>query len=205
MQDIYTYTMILSIISFAVATVFTPGPNNLMLLSSGLTFGYKRTLSHILGIVVGFPVMVVSVGLGVGTLLKEYPMIYAVLKIVGILYLLWMAWHIANTTGSMTTSEQSTDKPFTFMQGALFQWVNPKAWIMAVTATSSFTTEESYIFIQVLIIAFIYFIAGMASTNTWALGGVFLQKLISNEKRVRVFNISMALLIVLSVLPFVFQ
>jgi threonine/homoserine/homoserine lactone efflux protein len=199
--------MLLSIVSFTVATSFTPGPNNLMLLSSGLTFGYKRTLGHILGIVLGFPIMVVAVGLGVGAVLEKYPLAYTVLKVVATMYLLWMAWHIANTKGdiSLEKEKEKRNKPFSFMQIVLFQWVNPKAWIMAITATTSFTTHGNYVFIQVVIIAFIYALACIASSHIWVLGGVFLQKLIANEKRVRIFNISMAVLLVLSIVPFVFK
>ena len=202
MQDIYTYAMLVSIVSFAGATFFSPGPNNLMLLSSGLTFGYRRTLPHILGIVIGFPLMVIAVGLGVSTVFELFPQVDMVLKVVGISYLLWMAWQIANKEGNIS-SGNAKDKPFTLIQGALFQWVNPKAWIIAITATTSFTTQGEMLMVQIFIIAFIYFFVGVLSTNTWALGGLFLQRFISNPKSVRIFNILMAILIVLSVVPFV--
>ena len=205
MTEVYTYTMLLSITSFAIATAFTPGPNNLMLLSSGLTFGYKRTLAHILGVAIGFPMMVLAVGLGVGTVLEHYPMVYKVLKVLGIGYLLWMAWHIANTQGSLNTDEHQKDKPFTFVQAALFQWVNPKAWIMAVTAISSFTTQSSEMLFQVAIIAFIYLVVGVFSTHSWALGGVLLHRWLESEKAIRTFNRVMALLIVVSVVPFMIE
>lgn len=206
MQDIYTYTMLISIASFTVATSFTPGPNNIMLLSSGLTFGYKRTLGHMFGIVIGFPIMVVAVGLGVGTILQQFPLIYSVLKVVGILYLFWMAWHIANTKKEVSMNKEIDNKPFTFLQIVLFQWVNPKAWIMAVTATTSFTatTDSNYVFIQVLIIAIIYALTCLASSHVWVLGGVFLKKLLEDEKKVHIFNILMALLLILSVVPVLF-
>jgi len=204
MQELYTYTMLLSVISFAIATAFTPGPNNLMLLSSGLTFGYKRTLAHILGVAMGFPIMVLAVGFGIGAVLEYYPIVYKVLKFVGIGYLLWMAWHIANTQGRMQTEEHTTDKPFTFLQAALFQWVNPKAWIMAVTATASFTTESTYALYQVGIIALVYLGVGIFSTHTWALGGVLLHRWLESERTIKIFNRVMAVLIVLSVLPFLF-
>ncbi len=202
MQDIYSYTMLLSVISFAVATAFTPGPNNLMLLSSGLTFGYKRTLAHIFGVAMGFPVMVLAVGFGIGAVLEYYPMVYKVLKVVGIVYLLWMAWHIANTQGSMDTERYTKDKPFTFLQAALFQWVNPKAWIMAVTAISSFTTQSEYVLYQVTIVAFVYLVVGVFSTHSWTLGGVLLNGWLKSQRAIRNFNRVMALPIVLSVLPF---
>lgn len=120
-------------------------------------------------------------------------------------HLLWMAWHIANTQGSLNTKEQQNDKPFTFLQAALFQWVNPKAWIMAVTAISSFTTQSSDVLYQVSIIAFIYLAVGVFSTHSWALGGVLLHKWLESEKAIRTFNRVMALLIVLSVVPFMLE
>jgi len=128
--------MLLSIISFAFATAMSPGPNNFMLLSSGLTFGYKKTLAHIVGVMVGFLVMVVAVGLGMGTVFELYPLLYAILKVVGIAYLLWMAWKIATSSSAMSKNDE-VKKPFTFLQAMLFQWVNPKAWIMVITAMGS--------------------------------------------------------------------
>ncbi len=202
MNQFYTATMILSITSFALASTMTPGPNNIMLLSSGLTFGYKRTIPHALGITLGFPLMVVCVGLGVGTLFDLFPVIYAGLKVIGIGYLLWMAWHIANTKGSLST-ENKKDKPFTFFQAALFQWINPKAWVMAITSTATFITDHQIALIQVMIIACIYLFCAVFSTNSWALGGVLIKQFIRNERFVQIFNIAMAILIVGSVLPFV--
>jgi len=175
-----------------------------MLLSSGLTFGYKRTIPHTLGISFGFPVMVICVGLGVGKLFEVFPFIYTTLKVVGIIYLLWMAWHIANTKGSPDTKNKK-DKPFTFLQAALFQWVNPKAWVVAITSTAAFITDHQIAVIQVMIIACIYFFCALLSTNSWSLGGVVLKRFIQNKRLVQIFNITMAILIVGSILPFVFE
>lgn len=202
MENLYTGAMFLSIISFAFATAMSPGPNNFMLLSSGLTFGYQKTMPHIMGVMVGFPIMVMAVGLGMGSVFELYPWLYNVLKVVGIAYLLWMAWKIA-TSNSTMSSDDEVKKPFTFVQAMLFQWVNPKAWVMVITAMGSFITSTQQAFLQVVIIALVYLCIGLLSTNFWALGGVYLQRFISNEKRVRVFNVLMALLIVFSVVPFV--
>ena len=196
--------MLLSIFSFAIATAFSPGPNNLMLLSSGLTFGYKKTIPHILGVMVGFPIMVIAVGLGVERVFEMFPKLYDILKVLGLGYLLWMAWQIANSSGSMSSDDGKRQKPFTFIQAGLFQWLNPKAWIMAITATTSFTTSSTHLFLQIMIIAFVYLLVGIGSTNAWALGGLFLQRIISNERRVKIFNVCMAILIVLSVVLFMF-
>ncbi|MBT3805931.1 MAG: LysE family translocator [Desulfobacula sp.] len=204
MNQFYTFTMILSITSFGLASTMTPGPNNIMLLSSGLTFGYKRTIPHALGVNFGFPVMVLCVGLGIGKLFEVFPFIYTALKVVGIGYLLWMAWHIANTKGSLDTNN-TKDKPFTFLQAALFQWINPKAWVMAVTSTAAFITDHQIAYIQVMIISCIYFFCAILSTNSWAVGGVMLRRFIQKKRFVQIFNITMAILIVGSILPFIFE
>jgi len=204
MNEFYTLTMILSIASFGLALTMSPGPNNIMLLSSGLTFGYKRTIPHALGINVGFPLMVICVGLGVGKLFEIYPFFYTILKVAGISYLLWMAWHIANTKGSLNT-ENKKDKPFTFLQAALFQWINPKAWVLAITSTATFITDHQIASIQVLIISCIYFFCAFLSTNSWLLGGVVLRRYTQNVRLVQIFNITMAILIVGSIIPFVFE
>ncbi|CAA6828497.1 MAG: Transporter, LysE family [uncultured Sulfurovum sp.] len=204
MESIYTWSMLLSITSFAFATAMTPGPNNFMLLSSGLTFGYKKTLAHILGVMVGFPIMILAVGLGMGSVFEMYPVLYDVIKVVGIAYLLWMAWKIATSSSTIRNSDE-VKKPFTFFQAVLFQWVNPKAWVMVITVMGSFITSTKHAFLQVFIIAFIYLCIGLLSTNFWALGGVYLQKFISHEKSIKLFNMSMAVLIVLSVVPFILK
>jgi threonine/homoserine/homoserine lactone efflux protein len=197
--------MLLSITTFTLSTVMTPGPNNIMLLSSGLTFGYKKTLPHIFGVMFGFSFMVVLVGLGMGVVFQKYPSIFSILKIVGILYLFWMAKKIATSSSGYNIDPSEQKKPFTFLQAAAFQWVNPKAWIMAITAISVFVTDKENSLTQVLIIALIYLLSGIISTNSWALGGVMLKKVIKNSSSVRVFNIIMAILLVLSIIPFIFE
>lgn len=205
MQEIYSLTMLVSITSFALAGVLTPGPNNIMLLSSGLTFGYRSTIPHMMGVMLGFSIMVVLVGLGIGAVFETFPVIFTVLKVVGISYLFWMAWRIANSKGEIDTKNSQSSKPFTFLQAASFQWVNPKAWFMAITTTVSFVTNPKIGFMQVLVISFIFMICGFISTNTWTLGGVYLKKFIKNTLHVRIFNITMALLIIASVLPVIFE
>ncbi|RLA74731.1 MAG: LysE family translocator [Epsilonproteobacteria bacterium] len=205
MLDIYTLSMLFSIASFTLATVLTPGPNNLMLLSSGLNFGFRRSLPHMAGIAFGFPFMVICVGLGVGVVFELFPFVYNILKIIGISYLFWMAWQIAINDTSLNQEKYKKSKPFTFAQSVLFQWVNPKAWIMAITSTATFTKGDENTFIQVFIIAFIYMLSGFISTSSWTIGGVFLKKIIKDVKTIKIFNISMAILIVASILPFIFE
>lgn len=204
MEHFYTFSMLLSIATFTFSTVMTPGPNNIMLLSSGLTFGYKRTLPHILGVMLGFPMMVVLVGFGMGVIFDKYPFILSVLKIVGFFYLLWMSYKIA-TNISIYEVKDREGKPFSFLQAAAFQWVNPKAWIMAITSISIFVTSIENPFIQVLSVATIYLLSGVISTNTWALGGVLLKQVLKSKKSVSIFNKTMAFLLIISVLPFILE
>jgi len=205
MEEFYTLAMIMSIATFTLSTVITPGPNNIMLLSSGLTFGYKRTIPHMLGIMIGFPFMVLLVGLGLGFIFEKFPIIFSILKIIGIIYLFWMAFKIANNKSSFNVKKGKESKPFTFLQSAAFQWVNPKAWIMAITAISVFVTSKDDNLIQILIIAFIYMISGVISTNTWTAGGVVLKRFLKSEHSVRIFNITMAILLIASVLPIIIE
>ncbi len=205
MQEFYTVTMILSIVTFTLSTAITPGPNNIMLLSSGLTFGYKRTIPHIVGIIFGFPMMILVIGLGMGTLFEKFPLVLTSLKFIGIIYLFWMAHKIANNKSSYEVEENINSKPFSFIQAALFQWVNPKAWIMAITSISIFVTENENSIIQVLIISLIYCLSGCISSNTWAFGGTVLKKIIKDDNSVQILNICMAILLIASVVPIIFE
>ncbi len=205
MQEFYTIAMILSIATFTLSTSISPGPNNIMLLSSGLTFGYKRTIPHMAGVFLGFPLMVLIVGLGMGALFEKFPIVLTILKGVGILYLFWMAYKIANNSSSYDVEENTESKPFSFMQAAMFQWVNPKAWIMAITSISIFVTSNENGLFQIIIISLIYFLSGCVSCNTWAFGGTVLKKFIKSEKSVQRLNIAMAILLVASVIPIIFE
>lgn len=205
MEEFYSITMLLSLVTFTLSTVISPGPNNIMLLSSGLTFGYKKTIPHMFGIMIGFSIMVIIVGLGMGVVFERFPLIFTILKVIGVLYLFWMAYKIANNSSSYDVDTDLNGNPFTFLQAAAFQWVNPKAWIVAITAISVFVTSTQNSFIQVLTISFIYLLSSIVSTNIWALGGVVLKKFLKEEKSIKIFNISMASLLILSVIPFMFE
>ena len=203
MEELYTVALLISISAFALTATITPGPNNVLLLSSGLTFGYKRTLPHIFGVFLGFGLMVLLVGLGIGIVFERFPIVLKILKIVGILYLFWMAYKIGSSKGHMKIKEKH--KPFTFIQAALFQWVNPKGWIMSMTAMSIFVTSKDDSISQVIVIAFIFLLAGVISCNAWAIGGVALKRFIKDDSHVRKFNLIMAILLVLSILPVIIE
>jgi threonine/homoserine/homoserine lactone efflux protein len=190
----------LSIILFCLVTSITPGPNNIMLMSSGLNHGVLKSVPHISGIIVGFPLMVAALGFGLGTIFQNYPVIHQVIKIVGICYLLFLAWKIANTTRA--NAEKHLREPLTFVQAAAFQWFNPKAWVIAIGAIATFTTIGN-IEMQVVIIVFAYLFVGSFSMGLWLLMGASLQKILHSQKQLQVFNVVMAILLVLSIVPIV--
>ncbi len=192
--------LITPVLSFAVSTSITPGPNNVMVTASGANFGYRRTLRHILGISLGFPVMVVAVGLGLGGLFQAWPGLHVILKYVGCAYILWMAWKIA-TAGGMGGAGAKPGKPFTFLQAAGFQWVNPKAWVMAVGAITAYTSAGGYFYLEIVLIASVFLIVSIPSISIWTLFGVAIGKMLTARKWLRIFNAVMALLLVTSLIP----
>lgn len=187
---------------FAFATSITPGPNNLMLMASGINFGFRRTLPHMLGVAIGFTLMVVLVGAGVAQLLAAAPTAGLALKIASVVYLLWMAWHIA-TAVPPPADVAATGKPFTFVQAALFQWVNPKAWTMALTAASAYLPPGSR-FAGLLTVALVFGAVNLPSVGCWAWLGVQMRRFLSDPAKLRAFNIGAALLLVASLWPIVF-
>ena len=190
----------LSVILFCLVTSITPGPNNIMLMSSGLNHGVLKTVPHISGIIIGFPLMVAALGFGLGTIFLNYPVIHQFIKIAGVSYLLFLAWKIANTTRA--NAENHLREPLTFMQAAAFQWLNPKAWVIAIGAIAAFTTVGNFE-VQVVIIVFTYLFVGSFSMGLWLLMGASLQKILHSQKQLQVFNVVMAILLVLSIVPIV--
>jgi len=189
----------LAIILFATSTTVTPGPNNIMIMTSGLNYGVKKSLPHLLGICFGFPAMVIMVGLGLSAVFDVYPLFHEVIKVVGVAYLLYLAWLIASS--SPTSLEVENSKPLSFIQAALFQWVNPKAWVMATGAISAYTTVSSDLLSQVIFISLAFFIVAFPCVGIWLFFGVGLKKYLNSPKHQKIFNLSMALLLVGSVLP----
>ncbi len=189
----------LSILAFAITTCVTPGPNNAMIMASGLNYGVRRSIPHFAGIILGFPAMVLAVGLGIAQLFEVYPALHTALKILGAGYLSYLAYKIAIAPVSENSSSEG--KPFTFLQAAAFQWVNPKAWVLAVGATVTYTTiGEGYV-LQVLTIGIIFLIFGAPCILLWLWGGASLKTLMREPRYVRIFNITMAVLLIGSLLP----
>ncbi|MFB0981134.1 MAG: LysE family translocator [Alteromonadaceae bacterium] len=192
------FDVLSALIIFAFVSSITPGPNNLMLMNSGANFGFKKTMPHLLGVGIGFTLMIALVGLGVIKLFDAFPMSYEILKVLSIIYLLYLAFKIASSTGNFE-QKSSSAKPFSFIQAALFQWVNPKAWTMALTSISIYAPTKSLS--AVLLVAIVFGIVNLPCISAWIVLGQKIQILLTDQKRLRAFNISMATLLILSLYP----
>ncbi|QTH63221.1 LysE family translocator [Psychrosphaera ytuae] len=192
-----TFEMITALMVFALVSSITPGPNNLMLMSSGATFGIKRTLPHLMGVALGFSFMLLMVGVGVVQLFNMWPSSYLILKVFSVIYLLYLAYKIANS--SKASEHDASGTPMTFMQAVLFQWVNPKAWTMALTAVSVYAPDKAIL--TIVYVSFIFFLMNLPSVSLWAMMGHKLRRLLEEPKTLLLFNRIMALLLVISLIP----
>lgn len=190
---------LLAVVLFAVSSSVTPGPNNIMVMTSGVNFGVKKSLPLLTGICVGFTIMLLMVGLGFSELFELFPSLHFIIKCVGVVYLLYLAYLIAGSSTSVESKHQT--QPFTFMKGALFQWVNAKAWIVATGAIAAFTTTGASFLSQNLMIALTFFLVSFPCVGVWLLFGSVLKKLLNSERNKKCFNLVMSGLLVLSVLP----
>ena len=194
-------TLAATFLPFAFVASFTPGPNNLLLAASGANFGIRRTIPHALGIVSGFPVLVLGVGLGLGTMFQRHPEVHTVLKIAGAVFLVYLAWRIA-TAGASDTTKTAPGRPMTFLEAALFQWVNPKAWIIAVTAVATFTTVGAGASLEIAVVLAICLLVTIGVTLAWTAFGCWLSRFLRESPRMlHAFNVGMAVLLVLSIVP----
>lgn len=192
--------LLIGLVGFALVSAFSPGPNNLMLLSSGMNFGWRKSIPHILGIAIGFPVMIFCVGLGIAQIFETYPVSLIVMKALSAVYLIYLAYKIASTRQVSVDSEIKNTRPLTFIQAAAFQWVNPKAWAMALTAISAYTIANNML-LSVVIVILVFLSVGMMSANTWTIIGLKLRIFLSNPKVFRAFNIGCALILVATLYP----
>lgn len=187
-----------TLLVFAFVTSITPGPNNFMLLASGVNFGFRRTVPHMLGIAGGFFVLLLAVGFGLGELLARFPLLFLALKFAGGAYLLYLAYKIAMSRSLGEGS--SSGEPMSFLAAAAFQWVNPKAWVMAVTAMATYTNKDVFL-MSVLIIAAAFALVNLPAVSTWAGFGSFMRDWLSHPIRLKWFNISMGVLLAVSLWP----
>ncbi len=193
-----SYEIITALAAFAFVASITPGPNNLMLMASGANFGIRPTLPHMAGVTIGFSVMVLLVGTGITQLFDRYPASYQVLKYFSIGYLLFLAFKIL-TAAEAPRVEGKTKKPFSFLQAAAFQWVNPKAWTMALTATAVYSPSRSLE--AIAIVALVFGLINLPCICTWTVMGQQISRFLTSVKRLRTFNALMAGLLVASLYP----
>lgn len=192
-----TLDALFALVAFAFVTSVTPGPNNMMLLASGVNFGFRRTVPHMLGIGLGHALMVFLVGLGLAGLFDSFPVLHSVLKVVSVGYMLWLAWKIA--TSAAPEGGEAKGKPFTFVQAAGFQWVNPKAWAMALGAVTVYAPDRTVL--TMLVVALVFCAVNLPSVSVWTLAGQGLRRWLTDPSRLRLFNGTMAGLLVLSLWP----
>ncbi len=190
--------LLLAFASFAFVGSITPGPNNAMLLASGVNYGFRRTVPHLAGITCGCVAMLFLVGLGLGQVFAAFPLCYTVLRYVGAAYLLWLAWRIARA--DPMTDRGGGGRPMTFWQAAAFQWVNPKAWVLIVGGVSTYAPRDGFAR-NVTVLAVLFGVVMAPSMCVWAGGGTALRPFLRHPGRVRAFNVAMAMLLVLSLAP----
>lgn len=167
-------------------------------MASGLNHGFKRTIPMILGVAIGFPFMIGMVGLGLGRVFDAVPQLYTIMKIAGAVYMLWLAYKIATSLPAQTG--EKAGEPLTFLQGAAFQWVNPKGWIMAITALSAYTLPSDY-YAGVAIVVATFVLMGITSASGWTLFGASLRHIMNDQRYFRVINVGLAIALVASLIP----
>ena len=193
-----SYGLVGAFIVFAVVTLFTPGPNNMMLMTTGLNFGLRRAQPHVLGVTVGFSFMVLIVGLGLGTVFSAWPLLYAIIKYAGAAYILYLAWLIGRS--HFVKEGDGPARPISFIQGCLFQWINPKGWAMVVGSVTAYAAIAAFPLNMVLMAA-VFAVLGYCSSTTWVLFGTGLRRFVAAPRAIRAFNVVMAVLLALSLVP----
>ncbi len=192
-----TLSWFLALLMFILVAGFTPGPNNIIAMSIGFNHGYRKVLPHVAGVTVGFPVMLILIGLVLKPIMQEYEQIFMLLKYASIAYIIYIAYHVATQEPSID-GLSSDKKPIGFWQSVAFQWINPKAWAGAL-ATVTLYMPKGYYTQGVYIAALLSAVTIIAAISAWAIMGKGIKGFLSHPKQVRVFNVVMALLLLLSV------
>ena len=194
-----SHSLFVALIAFGAVMAFTPGPNNIMVLSSGLTYGFRRTVPHIAGIAIGVSFMVAATGLGLGAIFITWPILQAILKYAGIAYLIYLAYAIA-MSGPVVSGQDNQRAPMTFWGAVLFQWINVKGWVMAIGIITAYSAVASFPW-NIAVQAALMFVMGALSSLAWALFGSALRPVLTSPLLVRAFNIVMAVLLLASLYP----
>jgi threonine/homoserine/homoserine lactone efflux protein len=187
------------LVLFAAVMCLTPGPNVIMVTASATNFGFRRAIPHMLGITLGFGIMVIAAGLGVAGLLQAEPRLHRLLKYAGAAYLLYLAWRIARADTARSGSTRA--RPITFVEAALFQCINPKGWVTALGALAAYTTGEGEVLSRTAVIATVLAGVCFASVTIWAGFGAAIARILGSPRARKAFNWSMAGLLAISLMP----
>ena len=187
---------VVAVMSLAFVASITPGPNNLMLWASGLNHGVSGTLRHLAGVNIGFSFLLFVIAVGLGTVFERFPTVELTLKLAGGAYLLYLAYGIFT---SVPTTDAERRPPMTFVQAALFQWVNPKAWVMGITATSTGLDEGAPLLLAALMLALVFGAVNLPCISAWMLSGAFASRFLDDEKRLRMANRFLGILLAATV------
>ena len=190
---------LLAFLLFAIATSATPGPNNIMVSAAAANHGFRATIPHILGIAAGLSVMLLIFGSGLAGPLAADPRLHGLLRWVGVAWMLWLAAKIAFAKGAL--SGGTGRPPLSFLGAVFFQWINPKAWLIALATVATYTTAAGSLYRQVALLALLSFLVSLPCVGAWAVLGAGAGRFLATPRRLRVFNIVMALLLVASLLP----
>lgn len=192
------FEVFLALVWFSFVSSITPGPNNLMLLSSGVNYGFVKTIPHMFGVSIGFAVLLACVGFGLGQVLAHFPLGFTILKFLGAAYLIYLAYKIA-VSGPIQSGD-TVGRPMSFIEASLFQWVNPKAWVMAITSMAIYTDTLNYV-PTVLIVVFTFMLINWPSVSLWAAFGTSMRSFLADPKRLKIFNFIMAMSLIASLWP----
>jgi threonine/homoserine/homoserine lactone efflux protein len=192
-----SHDFLLALVAFAFVTTVTPGPNNLMLLASGVNFGLRRSLPHVAGVTLGVVFMVLALGAGLAEGVARLPQAGLALKVLSLCYMLWLAWKIA--TAAAPDAGEGGGRPLTFLQAAAFQWVNPKAWVMALTALGAYALGDRGA--GVLAVASAFLLVGPPCNLLWVAAGGRLRRLVADPKARRRLNLALAALLLATLWP----
>ncbi|NBC95276.1 MAG: LysE family transporter [Deinococcus-Thermus bacterium] len=194
-----TLDLLAALAGFALVSSISPGPNNLMLMASGVNFGFRRSIPHMLGITLGFALMVLVVGLGVARVFDVLPILDDILYVVCVAYLGWLAFKIATAAPPPSAPQEQAGRPLTFLQAAMFQWVNPKAWVMSTSAVAVYAPDSTLP--TVVVVSLVFAAMSVPAVTSWTAIGQRLSRFLDAPRRLRTFNIAMAVLLVVSVVP----
>ena len=198
-------TLLASLTGFAFISAITPGPNNILLMSSGALFGWQRSLPHLGGILLGFAILMSSAVYGLGSVVAQWPWLVIIVRVFGAAWLAWMSlrYFLTSLRGPATDADSSPapiSRPFRFHEGILFQWVNPKALVLVISAAGAYIAIADSIMQRAMIIVGVFFIAGMVCCSLWMIAGDALSRLMSSGRSAKTVNLGMGMLILLTAL-----